>query len=95
MLNYHLLTAALFTAAATAAPIDLSHGLTDLARKATAATTDLTNGLKGFTRKSAVPTSGCGKSQQSGYNGPFNINSGGVSRSYKVMVRGIKHTTSR
>jgi hypothetical protein len=53
MLNY-LLTAALFTASATAAPIDLSHGLTDLARKTTAATTGLSHGLTEFARKATV-----------------------------------------
>lgn len=74
MLNY-LLTAALFTASATAAPIGLSYGGTDA---------ELTY---------AVAASGCGQSHNSGYNGPFTINSGGLSRSYKVMVRIMIHMT--
>jgi hypothetical protein len=94
MLNYHLLTTALFTAAATAAPIDLSQALADVARKANAATADISYALTDLSRKSAVATSGCGKSQESGYNGPFTMDSGGRSRSYKVLVRKMKHTTS-
>jgi len=77
MFNY-LLAAALFTASATAAPISLTIG---------SSSADLT-----YT-KSATAATGCGKSQKSGYSGPFTINSGGRSRSYKVMVCKMKHLT--
>ena len=64
------------------------------AASATAAPIDLTYRAESTAITYAKAVTGCGTSQKSGYSGPFTINSGGRSRSYKVMVRKMKHTTS-